>query len=156
MKRFGSWLLAAAMVISLLSVSAAAADYRDVPVEGALATEVRKAVDYGLMNGYSETTFGYSDSMTRAQFITVLSRMMGWSGSEADITKAMALPEGLSSTYRTAIGAAVQNDAVDSGKAFRPNAPITRGEMAEMLVRALGLKSAAEHLNSSNTPMSDA
>ena len=56
MKRFGSWLLAAAMVISLLSVSAAAADYRDVPVEGALATEVRKAVDYGLMNGYSETT----------------------------------------------------------------------------------------------------
>ena len=156
MKRFGSWLLAAAMVISLLSVSAAAADYRDVPVEGALATEVRKAVDYGLMNGYSETTFGYSDSMTRAQFITVLSRMLGWSGSEAGITKAMALPEGLSSTYRTAIGAAVQNDAVDSGNAFRPNAPITRGEMAEMLVRALGLKSAAEYLNFSNTPMSDA
>ena len=114
MKRFGSWLLAAAMVVSFLAVPAAAADYRDVPAEGALAGEVRKAVDYGLMQGYSETTFGYGDSMTRAQFVTVLRRMMGWSGSEAGITQTMALPEGLSATYRAAIGAAVQNDVVDS------------------------------------------
>lgn len=156
MKRFSSWLLAAALAVSFLAVPAAAADYRDVPAEGALAGEVRKAVDYGLMQGYSETTFGYGDSMTRAQFVTVLRRMMGWSGSEAGITQTMALPEGLSATYRAAIGAAVQNDVVDSGKAFRPNAPITRGEMAEMLVRALGLKSAAEHLHSSANPNSDA
>ena len=32
---------------------------------------------------------------------------------------------------------------VDGGGAFRPNAPITRAEMSEMLVRALGLKGAA-------------
>ena len=31
MKRFGSWLLAAAMAVSFLAVPAAAADYRDVP-----------------------------------------------------------------------------------------------------------------------------
>ena len=95
MKRFGSWLLAAAMAVSFLAVPAAAADYRDVPAEGALAGEVRKAVDYGLMQGYSETTFGYGDSMTRAQFVTVLRRMMGWSGSEAGITQTMALAAGL-------------------------------------------------------------
>lgn len=154
MKRFSSWLLAAAMAVSLLAVPAAAADYRDVPAAGALAGEVRKAVDYGLMQGYSETTFGYGDSMTRAQFVTVLQRMMGWSGSEAGITQAMALPAGLSATYRAAIGAAVQNDTVDSGEAFRPNDPITRGEMAELLVRALGLRSAAEHLHSSATSYS--
>ena len=156
MKRFGSWLLAAVMAASLLSVPAAAAEYRDVPAEAALAGEVRKAVDYGLMKGYSETTFGYSDSMTRAQFATVLSRMMGWSDGEDAVTQAMALPADLSPTYRAAIGAAVRNDVADSGAAFRPNAAITRGEMAEMLVRALGLKSAAEHLNSSAAPNSDA
>ena len=34
----------------------------------------------------------------------------------------------------------------NDGGAFRPSDPVTRGEMAELLVRALGLKSAAERL----------
>ena len=132
--RFLALALSAVLTLSLLPVSAGAAGFRDVPSNSALAGEVEKAVSYGLMQGYNAKDFGYKDSMTRAQFITVLSRMMGWSGGDAGITQAMALPAGLSATYRAAIGAAVQNDVVDSGKAFRPNAPITRGEMAEMLV----------------------
>ena len=47
-----------------------------MPSGSALAAEVQKAVDYGLMNGYSAATFGYADPMTRAQFVTVLDRMM--------------------------------------------------------------------------------
>ncbi|MBR5472053.1 MAG: S-layer homology domain-containing protein [Oscillibacter sp.] len=141
----------------------ASAAYKDVPAESPLAGEVHKATEYGLMNGYNESTFGYQDSMTRAQFVTVLDRMMGWSPSTSGarvsmwfIPEAMNVPETLSEVYLGAIEQAQLRDVVSSTAAFRPSDPITRGEMAEMLVRALGLKSAAESLNSSQMPFSDA
>lgn len=144
MKRILLWLLAAALAV-LLTVPAAGAVYTDIPAGAALSAEVQKAVQYGLMKGYSATRFGYGDPMTRAQFVTVLSRMMDWAASPAEtvITAAMELPDNLSDAYRTAINCAVKNDVIDANEPFRPNTRITRGEMAEMLVRALGLKSAA-------------
>ena len=77
MKKLLSSLLAAALTAGLLVPSAGAVDtgFSDVPAESALAGEVRKAVDYGLMNGYDNDTFGYGDSMTRAQFTAVLVRL---------------------------------------------------------------------------------
>ncbi len=144
MKRAITWLLAAALT-AVLAVPAAGAAYTDIPSGGALSGEVRKAVNYGLMNGYSAARFGYGDPMTRAQFVTVLGRMMNWAASPAEnvVTAAMELPANLSSSYRSAINYAVKNDVVDDNIPFRPNAMITRGEMSEMLVRALGLKGAA-------------
>ncbi len=145
MKKLLSWLLSAAVAVSL-TVPFVSASYTDVPEKGALSGEVRKAVDYGLMKGYTDTTFGYGDTMTRAQFVTVLSRML-WPGDTPDTSRipaAMELPDTLSATYRNALALAVAHGAVDSGRPFRPDAAITRGEMAELLVRGLGLKGAAE------------
>lgn len=144
MKRVIAWLLAAALAV-IPAVPAAEAAYIDIPAGGALSAEVQKAVGYGLMEGYSSARFGYGDPMTRAQFVTVLSRMMDWAASphENVITSAMELPAGIPDTYRSAINYAVKNDVVDTDMPFRPNARITRAEMSEMLVRALGLKSAA-------------
>lgn len=144
MKRAISWLLAAVLA-ALLTAPAAGAAYTDIPAGAVLSPEVQRAVQYGLMKGYSATRFGYGDPMTRAQFVTVLSRMMDWAASPAEsiITAAMELPDNLSDAYRTAINCAAKNDVIDVKEPFRPNARITRGEMAEMLVRALGLKSAA-------------
>ena len=162
MKKLLSCLLALALAASLTAPMASAAGYTDIPAGSSLAGKVQKAVDYGLMNGYNATTFGYSSSMTRVQFVTVLHRMMGW-GNDVHIAmwkspfKTMEISdETLSETYLYAIEQAVQHDVVDSDVPFRPNDPITRGEMAEMLVRALGLKYAAEQLNSSTIPLSDA
>ena len=80
MKKLFSGLLTAALAAGLLVPAAGAAEpgFADVPASGALADEVAKAVDYGLMGGYNATTFGYGDPMTRAQFTAVLVRMMGW------------------------------------------------------------------------------
>lgn len=144
MKRTIARLLAAALTV-LLTVPTAEAAYTDIPAGGALSGEVRKAVSCGLMNGYSATRFGYQDPMTRAQFVTVLGRMMNWAASPAEneITAAMALPANLPTAYRSAINYAVKNDVVDGGVPFRPGERITRGEMSEMLVRAVGLKGAA-------------
>ncbi|MBQ7777428.1 MAG: S-layer homology domain-containing protein [Oscillibacter sp.] len=152
MRRITSWLLAAVTAVSLIVPAAAApaTGFSDVPAEGALAAEVQKAVDYGLMNGYNETTFGYSDTMTRAQFVTVVGRMMGWipSGSTAHVSmwlipQAMQIPQNLSNVYKFGIEQAQLHDAVDNDRSFRPSDPITRAEMAEILTRALGLKGAA-------------
>lgn len=147
MKKIFAILLSSALLTSLLICPVSA--YTDVPSGSALSGEVEKAVDYGLMSGYSSSTFGYGDSMTRAQFVTVLDRMFGWSASSDArvamwlIPKALEVPDTLSQTYLSAIEKAVEQDVIDDNQPFRPNDPITRGEMAEMLVRALGLKSAA-------------
>ena len=139
MKRIGSWLLAIVLAISL--AVPASASFSDVPEESALAAEVQKAVDYGLMNGYTETHFGYSDYMTRAQFVAVLVRMMGWEPMEPAKASFMDVP--VNHRWYAAIETALANDVLSTGKNFRPSDPVTRGEMAEMLVRALGLKSSA-------------
>lgn len=149
MKRFYSCLLALSLTAALLAAPASAREYTDVPAESALAQEVQKAVDYGLMNGYSDSRFGYSDPMTRAQFTAVLVRMMGWeeavpeSPSYEDVE-----PE---NTWYAMIETAAAHDVAETGGLFRPNAPVTRAEMAELLVRALGLKSAAEQLKVSGS-----
>lgn len=141
MKKFLCGLLSAALAVSL-TVPMAGVAYTDVPSESTLGGEVEKAVRYGLMNGYSDTTFGYGDSMTRAQFAAVLVRMMGWetvTPATADFTD---VP--VSHTWYGAVETAAAHDVVDEGGAFRPGDAITRGEMSEMLVRALGLKATAE------------
>ncbi len=140
MKRVTSWLLAAALAVTL-AVPMAGAAYSDVPAQSALAAEVQKAVDYGLMNGYDAATFGYGDSMTRAQFAAVLVRMMGWTTETPAAPTFADVPA--SHSWYGAVETAAANDVVDGGGAFRPGDAVTRGEMAEMLVRALGLKGAA-------------
>ena len=95
----------AATVTAMFMATIASAAYKDVPAESPLAGEVHKATGYGLMNGYNETTFGYQDSMTRAQFVTVLDRMMGWSSSMNEyrsvwyFPEAMEVPETLPKAY---------------------------------------------------------
>lgn len=155
-------LLSLALSASLLAAAAvpAAAVYQDVPPGSALAGEVQKAVDYGLMNGYSTKDFGYADPMTRAQFVTVLDRMLLPQGNDetlvGHITAAMQVDYQSVKAYYSSIDAAAEHDWVDTDKPFRPSDPITRGEMAEILVRALGLKGAAKLADSASTlPFTD-
>lgn len=143
-----------AAVTTMLVATMASAAYKDVPSESPLAGEVHKATEYGLMNGYNANTFGYSDSMTRAQFTAVLVRMMGWDAVTPETASYADVPVG--HTWFDEIETAAAHDVTGIWVNFRPQDPITRGEMAEMLVRALGLKSAAESLNSSQVPNSDA
>ena len=154
MKKLLSSLLAAALTAGLLVPSAGAVDtgFSDVPAESALAGEVRKAVDYGLMNGYDNDTFGYGDSMTRAQFTAVLVRMMGWDTVTPQTPSYSDVPA--SHTWYSVIETAAAHDVAGAGGAFRPSDPVTRGEMAELLVRALGLKGAAERLNDTSSTYS--
>ena len=154
MKKLLSCLLALAMMTALLVPAASAEGYTDVPADSALAGEVRKAVDYGLMNGYNANTFGYRDSMTRAQFVAVLVRMMGWKTMVPE--KASYYDVASGSAWYEVIETAAAHDVTGTDPYFRPNTPITRGEMAELLVRALGLKAAAREIEKENSlPFTD-
>ena len=153
MKKIFHWILTL-IIATILMVTMASAAYKDVPASSSLAGEVHKATEYGLMNGYNANTFGYSDSMTRAQFTAVLVRMMGWDLVIPDAATYADVPVG--HTWLDEIETAAAHDVTGTQINFRPQEPITRGEMAELLVRALGLKSAAESLNSSQVPFSDA
>ena len=89
-RKFG--LLAAFLILFLTPAVKAA--YIDVP-NNALGDEVRKAVEYGLMNGFSDAVFGYSSPMTRAQFVTVLDRML-----LSDERGASSLPETMARRFQ--------------------------------------------------------
>ena len=153
MKKLTSIAAACALALSLtagIASPAAAAAYTDIPSSSALSGEVQKAVAYGLMNGYNHTRFGYADSMTRAQFTAVLTRMMGWSPSVPDTPTYQDVPADHPwySALETAAAHGVTDGQVGSGLSFRPNEPITRADMSKLLVQALGLESAAQLLNS--------
>lgn len=150
MKRMMMTGCALALAGALLAAPAAA--YRDIPETSPLASEVELAVNHGLMNGYDEETFGYGDAMTRAQFVTVLCRMLlpETERETGHITPAMQVPQGSAQAYYASIDAAAELGWVDTDVPFRPGAAITRGEMAEILVRALGLESAASARNSNS------
>lgn len=141
-------------VLVLCAVPAGQSAYSDLP-EGALSGEVTKAVEYGLMNGYSDSVFGYSALMTRAQFVTVLDRLLLFDAEDAPLSDAMKLPDTLSAVYRESLSHAVACDVVDDSAPFRAYDPVTREEMAEMLVKALGLNEAALSLASHPLETSD-
>ena len=145
-------LLAAALVLTFSPlIPTARAVYIDA--EGSWAAEViEKASEYGLMEGRPDGTFGVGVHMTRAEFATVVCRMMGWTPLET-------VPEGLFDVpghwAQGYIAAAAANGAVDAAGAFRPDDYISRSEMAVMLVRALGYNGLAQSLADADLPFPD-
>lgn len=143
MSRLKRWLavgLLCALTLSAAVTPAAAAStgFRDVPAGHWAASEIRRAVDAGLVQGVSAAEFGLGRPMTRAAFVVVLCRFFGWElqtpsqGSFTDNQDPKAW-------YYSAVETACANGAVvRKADRFRPGDPITREEMAVMLVRALG------------------
>lgn len=150
MKKLLSLLLALVLTVSPVS-ALAAGGYSDVPASSWAISAIQAAKNYGLMEGTAPGTFGYGQTVTRAQFVTILARMFGWDTS--------AVNSGFTDTTghwaAGAITAAVQHDAIDRGGAFRPNAPITREDMAVMLVRALGYGDLAQKAAGYGLPFTD-
>ena len=134
-------------MLVLCLTPAVQAAYADVP-DNALGGEVRKAVEYGLMNGFTDAVFGYSDPMTRAQFVTILDRMLLADEIGSPLPETMEISASLPDVYKEPLSRAVTCGVVDSSLPFRAEEAVTREEMAEMLIKALGLDDAASSLSS--------
>ena len=137
LKRLLCCLTLCAVLTGGLTVPAAAAGFADVPANHWAAESIQRCVKLGFFQGQSASRFGLGQKMTRSAFTVVLCRFFGWEAT----TPAKATYQDVSTDawYAGAVEAAYGHGALtDQRDHFRPNDPITREELAVMLVRALG------------------
>ncbi|WP_373233128.1 Ig-like domain-containing protein [Cohnella sp.] len=103
-----------------------------------------------IVDGTTPTTFSPKANITRADFAQYIVRGLGLSGDRSAAGKFSDVPgSGASAAYIGAASAAGIVQGGTDGK-FRPNAPITREEMATMMVRAMAVAGVQQSADSSN------
>lgn len=129
-KRILSLVLCVALLTGVgCPVFAAEGRYADVPAAYWGAQWAEKAAAYGLMEGMGDGRFAPDGTVTWGQFLAILSRILGWE---------MGKPAPGEKWYQPYVAAFDREELVDA-QTLRPEAEITRREMATLLVRALGL-----------------
>ncbi len=111
--------------------------FADVSTSAYYYDAVKWAVENGVTDGLSATTFGPYESCTRAQIVTFLWRA---AGSPEPKTAASAMTDlNPSAYYYKAVLWAIENGITDgmTETAFAPNATCTRGQSVTFLYRAL-------------------
>lgn len=115
-------------------VKTAATSFADVPANAYFADAVKWAVDKGITNGMTETTFAPNATCTRGQSVTFLYRALkGTASGSANFTDVKS-----DTFYADAINWAVANNVTNgtSNTTFSPNADCTRAEIVTFLYRA--------------------
>lgn len=141
MKRIIALLLVLTLLTAPLSASAESG-YPDVPDSHWAYPVIQSAKEYGLMGGYDDGRFGLGDQLKRREFVTMLCRMFQWEMLSPETASFIdCAPD---DWFYSAVETARANGALDSAVSFRPNDPISREEMAIMLVRSLGYDQLAQ------------
>ena len=112
----------------------AASSFTDVPVSAYYAKAVAWAVENGITNGMTETTFAPNATCTRGQSVTFLHRVLkGTASGSTNFTDVKS-----DAFYADAINWAVANNVTNgtSNTTFSPNADCTRAEIVTFLYRA--------------------
>ena len=111
-----------------------ASSFTDVPANAYYAKAVAWAVENGVTNGMTETTFAPDATCTRGQSVTFLHRALkGTASGSANFTDVPA-----NAFYADAVNWAVASDVTNgtSNTTFSPNADCTRAEIVTFLYRA--------------------
>ncbi|WP_162341263.1 S-layer homology domain-containing protein [Paenibacillus paridis] len=100
---------------------------------------IRQGASQGIMTGYPDGTFKPNFKVTRAQFAVMLMNAIKPAGAKEELAfeDASQIPAWAKNAVAEAKQAGIIN-GYDDGT-FRPNAEITRVEMAAMIVKALDL-----------------
>jgi len=142
-RRIISLFLAATLLAgSLLASAPAYADtklpFTDVAGDAWYYDAVCDVYDSGLMKGKTDTTFDPTAPMSRAEFVTVLSRIAAINASGYGYSDKLSFEDTDSSAwYADAAGWAVETGLTKgtSDSTFSPSREITRQEMAVLIVR---------------------
>lgn len=136
-RRLGASICLCVLLMGQMALPAHAVKFKDVPSGFWAANEINRCVELGFFKGQRADQFGVGAPMTRASFAVVLCRFFGWKttvpvcSSFSDVSA--------DAWYAAEVQAAYENGVfTQQRKLFRPNEPITRGEIAVALVRALG------------------
>ena len=111
-----------------------ASSFTDVPVSAYYAKAVAWAVENGITNGMTETTFAPDATCTRGQSVTFLHRALkGTASGSTNFTDVAS-----DAFYADAINWAVASNVTNgtSATTFSPNADCTRAEIVTFLYRA--------------------
>lgn len=152
LQRVLSCLLLCALLAGLSAVPASALS--DVPEDFWAKEDIDRCVALRYFYPESDGSFGVGKEMSRAEFVAVLCRAMGWKPT----SPARAVYEDVSEKewYAGALESAYHQGAVTSQDSkFRPGDLITRSEAAAMLVRALGYGSLAGLIQDMSLPFRD-
>ncbi|MDR1641265.1 MAG: S-layer homology domain-containing protein [Clostridiales bacterium] len=153
MLRYAKFLALAPLVAVLLlpalrtegAPATAYEEFDDVPRTHWAHADIQALRSLSVTQGVGDNMFGLGNSLTRAEFITFLSKLLDW---EAE--------GGGDPWYAAFVDAGIKKGAiVGQASDFRPNDPITREEMAVMLVRSMGYDTLASQLDSLPQPFSD-
>lgn len=112
-------------------------EFKDVAKDSYYYDAVQWAVEKGITEGTSATTFSPDASCTRAQMVTFLWRA---AGSPAPKSAANSFKDVSTNDYYSAVLWAVENGITSgtSADTFAPNATVTRGQTVTFLYRAAG------------------
>ncbi|OAB40253.1 S-layer homology domain-containing protein [Paenibacillus antarcticus] len=99
---------------------------------------IEKAVNSGIINGYTNGTFKPNNTVTRAEFAVMLMNVLNPQGNGAELTFTDTAEIGTWAKKATAL--AVQSGIIKGygDGTFNPGAGINRSEMAMMIANALG------------------
>jgi len=100
---------------------------------------IERGAKAGLISGYTDGTFRPNAYVTRAEFVSMLARVIDWSGSQTPASPQAGeiWPAWAKEAIGQAIAAGIAAGYPDG--TFRPDAPITRAEMTVFVSRALAL-----------------
>ncbi|MDU0203119.1 cadherin-like beta sandwich domain-containing protein [Paenibacillus sp. MAH-36] len=111
--------------------------FRDVAGHWA-EVSIKNAVNGGIVSGYPDGTFKPDSTVTRAEFAVMLMNALKLQGEGAQLTFTDNAKIG--AWAQQAIGKAVKAGIIHGYEdgSFRPDAPITRAEMAVIIANAMG------------------
>lgn len=131
-----------AAVVATAVAPAASAAFNDVPATDSHAENIATAVELGLINGFEDGTFKPYQDITRGQVAKIIARYLG----EVDTTGVEQFTDVEDGTELAEAALTVRAAGVFTGSngALNWNKPITRQEMATVLVRLFGLEDLAD------------
>jgi len=127
--------------------------FSDVPAEHWATAYIEDMRRLGITSGMGDGSFGMGRQITRAEFITMLLNLTR-PGERLESAGFQDVEAGawFHSTVNTAKALGFTDMAGDS---FRPHEPITREEMAVMIINSLGYEQLALRLNVLGPPFTD-
>ena len=138
LKRSLGALLALCMLVSLVP-TALAADRSEF--EGHWASEsLTYFADQGWLKGYKDGTYRPDNNITRAEFMTILNRVCGYTQRDDEAAKAFTDVDASKWYFEQVSIALAAGYTNGTGKTtMSPNAPLTRQQAFTMIARATGL-----------------
>lgn len=149
-------LQAAAVILTgylfLAAPAQAAQPFTDVPADHWAAAAVEELRNLGFSDGVGDNQFGLGQTITRAQFAAFIAKIEGYEDSYPQAYTDNTDPN---AWYYGALNAMAANHITAQTGAFRPDEPITRAEMTEMMIGALGFYELGNQLNTIDCPFTD-